>query len=227
MRSGAAPAKPKYLFDERGSPYEITLMLPDRLKKELTAISQEVLLNTSAEVLTEEIVQRYRLNVPVLDRNDISEFEPVETRLQVPQNSQYGFFGGPGPYFVDATLFKISVPFTGDKNLFKYATTGHGNPIEGEVLDDAVVLTHIAKDPVPEAVNKEFQSRLDRIETTLQFSRDSVSDWNNGLTNRVKPAVENRMSTLQRNQSMTLGFKKAARPHQAQRPQHRAPLRRL
>ncbi len=81
MRSGAAPAKAKYLFAERGSPYEITLMLPDRLKKELTAIPQEVLLNTSAEVLTDEIVQRYRLNVPVLDRNGSGEFEPVGNQI--------------------------------------------------------------------------------------------------------------------------------------------------
>lgn len=210
MRGGSTPAKPKYLFAERGSPYEITLMLAERLKKELVAIPQEVLRDSSVEALTDEIVQRYTLNVPVLDRRNIREFEPVEVRLQVPQNSQYGMFGGPGPHYADATALKISVPFTGDKNLFKYATTMYGNPIEGEVIDDAVVLTHIAKDPVPEAVNKEFEDRLNRIETALQFSRESVSDWNNGLMNKVKPAVEKRMATVQRNQSITLGYQKAA-----------------
>jgi hypothetical protein len=94
----AIPARPKYLFAERGSPYEIALMLADRLKNELGSIPQEVLLKTSPEALINEIVQRYTLNVPILDRNNITESEPVETKLQVPQNSQYGFFAGPEPH---------------------------------------------------------------------------------------------------------------------------------
>jgi len=57
----------------------------------------------------------------------------LKSSPEVPQNSQYGFFAGRGPFFVDATEFKIRVPFTGDKNLFRYSTTGYGNPIEGEV----------------------------------------------------------------------------------------------
>jgi len=206
----AAPARPKYLFAERGSPYEITLMLADRLKNELASIPQEVLLETSPEALINEIVQRYTLQVPILDRNNITEFEPVEIKLQVPQNSQYGCFAGPGPHFVDAIAFQIRVPFTGDRNLFRYSTTGFGNLIEGEVLDDAVVLTHIAKEPDIEAVNREFTERMDRIETTLQFSREQVSQWSNGLVNQVKPAVEKRMTTIQRNRSMSLGYQRAA-----------------
>jgi hypothetical protein len=208
----SAPARPKYLFAEQGSPYEITLMLADRLKKELASIPQNVLLKTSSETLMNEIVERYTLNVPILDRNNITEFEPVETKLQVPQNSQYGFFAGPGPHFVDATAFQIRIPFTGDRNLFRYSTTGFGNLIEGEVVDDAVVLTHIAKDPDLDTVKQEFNERMERIETTLQFSREQVSQWNKGLINQVKPAVEKRMTSVQRNQSMSLGYQRAAAP---------------
>jgi hypothetical protein len=211
MRS-AAPARPKYLFAERGSPYEITLMLADRLKKELASIPQQVLLKTPPEALIDEIVQRYALNVPTLDRNNITEFEPVETKLQVSQNSQYGFFAGPGPHFVNATAFQIRIPFTGDQNLFRHSTTSFGNPIEGEVVDDAIVLTHIAKDPDVETVNREFSDRMGRIETTLQLLRGQVSQWNNGLMSQVKPAVEKRMATIQRNQSMSLGYQRAAAP---------------
>lgn len=209
-----APSRPKYLFAERASLYEITLMLADRLKKELASIPQEVLLKTSPEALISEIVQRYTLKVPTLDRNNITEFEPVEMKLQVPQNSQYGIFAGRGPHFVDAIEFRIRIPFTGDRDLFRYSTTGLGNLIDGEVIDDAVVLTRIAiaKDTDLEAVKREFHDRMDRIETTLQFSRDQVSQWNNGLINQVKPAVEKRVATLQRNQSITLGFQRAAAP---------------
>ena len=84
--------RPKYLFGERGSPYEITLMLRDRIKKEMAALTPEALLKASPESIVEEIVQRYTLNVPVLDRNNIGEFEPAAIRLEVPQNSQFGLF---------------------------------------------------------------------------------------------------------------------------------------
>jgi hypothetical protein len=46
----------------------------------------------------------------------------------------------------------------------------------------------------------------------LEFSRQSVSDWNNGLLNQIKPAVEQRVATLQRNQGISLGYQKVAQP---------------
>jgi hypothetical protein len=209
LRVGGRPSSSaKYLFSERGSPYEITLILRKRLSEELANLSPDVLLKSSEEV-TNDIVRRYTLNVPVLDRTNISEYEPTAIRLGVPQNSQYGFFAGPGPHFIDATEFKIRIPFTGDRNLFRYATTGYGNPIEGEVADDAVILTHAAvKIPNIEAINRAFNERLGRIETHLQFSRDSVRDWNSGLANIVKPAIEKRFATIQQNKKTTLGSKR-------------------
>src|SRR5258708_25498057 len=51
---------------------------------------------------------------------------------------------------------------------------------------------------------------MGRIETALQSSREQVSQWNNGLVNQVKPAVEKQMATIQRNQSMSLGYQRVA-----------------
>jgi hypothetical protein len=213
MRIQGGPSRrPTYLFGERGSPYEITLIWRDRLNKELANLAPDVLLKSSPEVVINDIVQRYTLQVPVLDRANISEFEPTAIKLEVPQNSQYGFFGGPGPHFIDAAEFKIQIPFTGDRNLFRYSTTGYGNPIEGEVTDDAVILTHAARDPDVQAINREFNARLDRIEETLRFSRDSVRDWNNGLTNVVKPVIEKRFAVIERSKATTLGFKRVEKP---------------
>jgi hypothetical protein len=59
-----APSRPKYLFAERASLYEITLMLADRLKKELASIPQEVLLKTSPEALISEIVSAIHAEGP-------------------------------------------------------------------------------------------------------------------------------------------------------------------
>ncbi|MGA2770010.1 MAG: toll/interleukin-1 receptor domain-containing protein [Bryobacteraceae bacterium] len=209
---GGPPRRPKYLFGERGSPYEITLMLRKRLNEELANLPPDVLLKSSPDAVINDIVRRYTLSVPVFDRVNIGEYEPAAIELEVPQSSQYGFFAGPGPYFIDATEFKIRIPFTGDKNLFRYSTTVYGTPIEGEVADDAVILTHAAKTPDVGAINREFNERLNRIETTLQFSRDSVSDWNNGLVNIVKPAIEKAWRRIEQSKTTTLGFKRVGKP---------------
>jgi len=75
-----------------------------------------------------------------------------------------------------------------------------------------VILTHAAKSPDVKAINREFNERLNRIEATLQFSRDSVSDWNRGLTNIVRPAIEKRLATMEQNKTATLGFKRVETP---------------
>ena len=188
------------------------MILRERLNKELANLTPDVLLRSSPDAVINDIVQRYTLNVPVLDTANIGEYEPTAIKLQVPQNSQHGFLAGPGPYFVDATEFKIRIPFTGDKNLFRYSTTSYGNPIEGEVADDAVILTHAAKNPDVEAINRELKERLKRIEATLQFSRDSVSEWNSGLMRIVRPVIEKRLATVEQNKTTTLGFKRVENP---------------
>ena len=213
LRVHSGPSRrAKYLFGEHGSPYGITLMLRQRLNKELANLPPDVLLKSSPDAVINDTVQRYTLYVPALDRANIGEYEPAAIKLEVPQNSQYGFFAGPGPHFVDATEFKIRIPFTGDKNLFRYSTTGYGNPIEGEVADDAVILTHAAKNPEIEAINREFNERLNRIEEALRLSRDSVTDWNNGLMNIVRPAIEKRLAAIEQNRRTTLGFKRVEKP---------------
>ena len=172
-------------------------------------------MNSPAHDLVKEIVERYILSVPILDRKGTQQYDPVETKMQVPQNSQFGFFADPGPHFLDATEFKIRVPFTGDPNLFKYSTTGYGDFIEGEVVDGYVVLTHTTPKPDPEKITQDFNDRLNRIERALDFSRQSVSDWNNGLLSQVKPAVEQRFANMQRNQSISLGFERVPPPASA------------
>jgi hypothetical protein len=75
-----------------------------------------------------------------------------------------------------------------------------------------VILTHVAKNPDVEAINREFNERLNRIEATLQFSSDSARDWNNGLMNIVKPAIEKRLAKIEQDKTTTLGFKRIEKP---------------
>ncbi len=74
----AAPTRRSYLFSEQATVYELTLHLQEKLKKELADLSAEALLNHSAQEVAVEIVERYTLSTPKLDRNNIAEIPPKE-----------------------------------------------------------------------------------------------------------------------------------------------------
>ena len=159
--------------------------------------------------MSAEIVGRYTLNTPTLDRGNISELPPKETQIDVPQITQNRAFIGPGPHYVPATAYSIRIPFTGDPNLFRYPTSGYGLHIEAEVVDGALILTHTTENPDPVVINKEFDSRMTQIEQALQFVREQAEQWNQRLPGLVQPAIEKRHATFQRNHAVTLGYPKA------------------
>lgn len=208
----AAPARRHYLFSEQATVHDLTFAFQEKLKKELTALPAESLLNRSAQDVSAEIIGRYTLNTPTLDRGNISELPPQETQIEVPPFSQNRAFFGPGPHNVPATAYSIRIPFTGDPNLFRYPTSGYGVHIEAEVADGALILTHTTENPDPAVINKEFDSRMTQIEQALQFVREQAAQWNQRLPGLVQPAVEKRHATLQHNHGVSLGYPKAPAP---------------
>jgi hypothetical protein len=56
------------LFSERATVFELTFALEEKLKKELAALRAEALLNRSLQEVATEIIARYTLDTPKLDR---------------------------------------------------------------------------------------------------------------------------------------------------------------
>lgn len=208
----AAPTRRHYLFSEQATVYDVTFHCEEKLKKELAVLPASALLNRSAEEVSAEIIERYTLKTPKLDRNNIAELPPQETQLQVPPITQNRAFFGPGPHFVPATAYRIRIPFDGDPILFRYPTSGYGVHVEAEVVDGAIILNHTTENPDPAVINKEFDGRMTQIENSLQFVRDQAEQWNQRLPGLVQPVIEKRQAALQRNHGVSLGYPKASAP---------------
>jgi hypothetical protein len=93
----AASARRHYLFSEQATVYDLTFAIQEKLKKDLAALPAEALLNRSAQEVSAEIVGRYTLNTPTIDRGNISELPPEETQIEVPQITQNRAFLRPRP----------------------------------------------------------------------------------------------------------------------------------
>src|ERR1035441_7662919 len=110
------------------------------------------------------------------------------------------------------TLVRINIPFSGDPNLFDYSASGFGNHIDAELVDDGILLTHMTEHPDAETIKKDFDNRMTQIDTALSFIRTQADEWNRLIPNLVKPAIEKRQATLQRDSNISLGYPMASPP---------------
>lgn len=115
----------RYLFREQATFYELTLHLEQQIKHQLRQIDPQLLGLPTADAVA-KLVEQYTLHVPVLDRDHITESDPVHVQMEVPAHTQNRVFSGPGPHFVPATAITISIPFHGDANLLRYSANGFG-----------------------------------------------------------------------------------------------------
>jgi hypothetical protein len=202
----------EYVFSQQATIHDVVAHYQEKLRKELVTLQADGLLNRSVDQIVDDFVARYALNVPTLDKPAMAELPRQEIQLEVPRVSQNRVFAGPGPFFVPATLFTVRIPFSGDRNLFRYPASGFAGHIPAELGDDAVFLTYRAENPDAEAIKREFDNQISRIETSLEFVRGPAQEWNNRLVSQVRPQVEKRHAQAQQNHSIDLGYAKAPAP---------------
>jgi hypothetical protein len=143
-----------------------------------------------------------------LDRAGIKELETQEVDIDVSGAPNRAFFE-PGPHYVKGTSVRISVPFTGNEQLFRYPSSHLGSRIPAEVVGGTIVLAHAAEHPNQSDIQGDFDNRLSLIETALQFVRGAADEWNRRLPDIIRAEVEKRKEKQKRDQGFTLGYPKA------------------
>src|SRR6185295_741441 len=198
----------QYIFSEEATIHDVVHSREDQTKKALTAISSGDLENSSIEDLVADLFERFRLEVPVLDRAGTKELEISEVDIDVSGAPNRAFFE-PGPHYVTGSLVRISVPFNGNAQLFRYPSSNFGSPIPAEIVEGAVVLSYSTEHPNGPEIQRDFDNRLSLIETALQFIRGAAEEWNRRLTDLLRTELGKRKEKQKRDQGFTLGYPKA------------------
>lgn len=153
----AGPPKLRYLFREQATFYELTLHLQQQIKQQLRQIDPQ-LLGLPNEEAVAKLVDQYTLDVPVLDRDHITESDPVQVQMEVPAFTQNRAFFGPGRHFVPAMAITINIPFHGDANLLRYSANGFGgNYIDAQMTNNSIVMTHTNETSRPRRGQERFR----------------------------------------------------------------------
>lgn len=179
------------------------------LKEEIADLDGNRLLNTPVNDLCAYFVERYRIDIPVLNRDQI-EVDQREIQVDVRGNINYAIDDLTQPFYVSGTEIEISVPFTGEAEGFTIQPTTYSlNPPRGTVRGSVLVLSITGVDLEAGRVRQEIDSELDRIESYLTSLRGSADRLNGELDSIARQYIEHRREKLLADQSLvaSLGFK--------------------
>ena len=192
-------------------------VLEDQLKQmaaEIDSIPSDRLLNTSVDDLTYYLIEKFKLDVPVLDEQGIYA-DQHELQVDVSQDFDRDIFDRGQPFHISGTSVVITVPFRGDHNMFDIRPTSYSlNPPRAAVKDDHLTLTITGTGLAPEQLRAEIDSRLAAINTNLKRQRADGAGFNDQLCTRARDHIRRRREKLLADQSLVagLGFPLKQRP---------------
>ena len=177
-----------------------------QMAAKIDSIPSDRLLNTSADDLTDYMVEEFRLDVPVLDEQGIYA-DQRESRIDVSQDFDRAILDRGQPFHITGTSIVITVPFSGDHNMFGVRPKSYTlNPPRAAVNDDHLTLTITGTGLSPEQVRAEIDSRLADINTHLDRQRADAADFNDQLRAQAHNQIQRRREKLLADQNLVAGL---------------------
>lgn len=199
-------ARDDYLFS-RADWFSVEEHQKTQLKKDVANYDNNRLLNTAVNDLSEYFAEKYRIDVPELQRDQIVA-EQREAKVDVSHRFDY-ISRGPGPNLVPGTTIEITVPFTGEQEAFGIQPTTYSmNPPRATVRNNTLVIEVTGTNLSADQVRSEIDSAIESIEGYLTNLRKNAASLNAALPGIARAAVEARREKLLANQNLvsSLGF---------------------
>lgn len=180
----------------------------DALRKEVAEYEGNRLLNTSVEDLCDYFVEKFRIDVPALDREGIVA-EQRETQIDVSNDFRYARGRREG-VTVPGAVFRVTVPFEGEAVVFRIRPTSFTlNPPRVAVSENYLQIPVSGIDLTAEQVKTRIESTLSDIDSHLSTLRGDASALNDSLPGIARSAINARREKLLANQSLvaSLGYR--------------------
>ena len=183
----------------------------NKLEEEIAGWDDNRLLNTSVEDLCEYFVEEYRIDVPILDRDETT-VDYQETQIDVSGDPMRLIIDRSQPVYVSGTKIEITVPFTGDAEVFKFRLPAYElnpPPPRGTIRDGTLTFFITGMDLEADKVRDEINSTLKRVDSYLTDLRTSAETLNSELDSTARQCIKRRCEKLLADQNLvaSLGFK--------------------
>ena len=188
--------------------YSVSRHQQKLIEDEIDAYHSEKLLNTSDDALEGYFLQKYRIDVPALNRDAIV-VDQRETQIDVSRDPQRFIRDRSRSYFVSGTLVEVEVPFTGDEALFYVQPTSFTlNPPSGVVRGSSLFFSVQGTTLEASKVKSDIDRFLAEVEGNLNNLRPSAAGFNEAIPGGVQARVTARKQKLlaDRNLVADLGY---------------------
>lgn len=176
---------------------------------EIEGVDANRLLNTSVEDLAVFFSEKFKINVPMLDVENLV-VDQREKQIDVSRDPLRLISDRSRPFNVTGTEVEVEIPFTGESEAFKiqpnpYTSSPPRAEIRGSIVSFSIIGTNLDADGVRTQIDRtvaEMQSYLSNL-------RSNVAGLNSQLLGEARSAIEARRAKLLANRNMVaaLGFK--------------------
>jgi hypothetical protein len=175
----------------------------ERLKAEIEGFDKDYLLSTPINELVDYLVDKYRLEVPELDRDNVHVANHGETDIDVSQDRLRHIRDRSKPFYVKGGFVEVAVPFEGDPDLFQYRATTHSlSPPVARIAGGEVRLRYEAVNQQHADVTSKLKKDLDNITKHLSWVRFDVTAFNDSLQDNARNALKHRKERVLKHEGM-------------------------
>jgi hypothetical protein len=193
------------LFSDEDS-FAVQQHLRATVESEIAGIDGNRLLNTNVEDLVTYVVDKYRLDILVLDEANMSVDQQEAKRDVSGDPGRTAYYSG-RPAHVTGTEVIVEVPFTGDPQIFRIQPSTHSlSPPRGEVRGTTIIFRHWSETPQTQQVRGEIDRWPTDIKQHLQWQQASFRQFNENLPGIARLAITNRRDKLLANQNLVAGL---------------------
>lgn len=180
-----------------------------QLAIEIEKIEPDRLLNTSVEDLAHYFAEKFKIDVPVLDENNLV-VDQREKQIDISRDLMRDIIDRSRPFYITGSEIEVEIPFIGEAEAFRIQPNPFTlNPpkatIRGRFLTFAIAGTNLEAN----RVRSEIDRTVGAIQSYLTNLRANVAGLNSQLFEEARSVIETRRSKLlaNRNTVASLGFK--------------------
>jgi hypothetical protein len=217
----------EYLFHGGGSIFDVVESQKKRVKDAVQKLDPNYLLSASETDLILAVVDEHRLDVPVLQEDEVQIADHGEAPVDVSRDPMRHISDRSRPFYIQGNRTTIAVPFDGDAGFFRIQPQTYGlNPPCAILVDHELHLTYVRLDQNAEAIKTEFTRDIQQIKQSLQSLEESARGFNNQLEPLVRQHVQTRKARLLADQGMVSALGLPIRRRQGAQTTYAVPVQR-
>lgn len=176
---------------------------------EIEKVDPDRLLNTSVDDLALYFSEKYKIDVPVLDEENLV-VDQREKQIDVSRDPNRYITDRSRPFYITGSEIEVEIPFTGEAEAFKIQPNPYTlSPPRASVRGNLLTFTIVGTNLEATQVRGEIERTVREVQSYLTSLRTNVAGLNGQLQGEARTAIEARRNKLlaNRNTVASLGFK--------------------